>query len=73
MRSCKLCKVGKTSKKSNGVKKRRGANGFITFSNKYRKSVVREFPNLPMTEIAKILGQMWRDMSDEEKRRYKRN
>ena len=46
-------------------------NPFIFFSNQHREKVRSENPDLKMTEVAKLLGQMWRDLSQEEKDEYK--
>lgn len=46
-------------------------NAFMNFSQEHRKAVVVANPGLPVTEIAKILGSMWRSMSDKEKNTYK--
>lgn len=45
-------------------------NSFMRFSNEHRQKVREENPDLPMTEIAKILGSMWRKLTDEEKKEY---
>jgi len=46
-------------------------NAFMTFSNEHRQDVRDENPSLKMTEIASLLGQMWRDLSDDEKDEYR--
>lgn len=46
-------------------------NAFMKFSNATRQQVMDENPGLPITEIAKILGSMWRAMSDAEKNAWK--
>lgn len=47
------------------------ANAFINFSNQHRQRLRDENPDLSMTEIAKLLGSMWRQLSQEEKDRYR--
>lgn len=46
-------------------------NAFIVFSNAHRDDVIAENPDASMTEVAKILGAMWRKLSDKEKAQYK--
>ena len=46
-------------------------NAFMLFSQEHREEVKEENPGAPVTEIAKILGQMWRSMTDAEKAVYK--
>jgi hypothetical protein len=47
------------------------ATSFINFSNEHRQTVRDQNPGLHITEIAKILGAMWRSLTDEEKADYK--
>ena len=46
-------------------------NAFMNFSNQHRQEVRDANPNAKVTEIAKILGSMWRNLSEEEKDRYR--
>lgn len=47
-------------------------NPFIKFSNENRAKVREENPGLPMKEVAKVLGQMWRDLTEEQKDVYRK-
>ena len=46
-------------------------NAFMLFSQEHREEVKEENPGAPVTEVAKILGLMWRSMADSEKAVYK--
>lgn len=46
-------------------------NAFMKFSNHHRADVRAENPDLPMTEVAKLLGKMWRELSTDEKLEWK--
>ena len=43
----------------------------MRFSNMHRREVMDANPGVKVTEVAKILGQMWRGMSQDEKDGYK--
>ena len=45
-------------------------NGFMIFSRENRSGVKDENPGIAITEVAKILGAMWRGLGDEEKAVY---
>lgn len=54
------------------AKKAKGpGSAFILFSNDNRKNVVKLNPDISFGEIGKMLGQMWKGLSDKEKERYK--
>lgn len=42
--------------------------GYMMFANEKRSSVAQ--PGLKVTEVAKKLGELWRALSDEEKKKY---
>ena len=51
-------------------KPKRKPNAYINFVKKHRPEVIKEFPDLSFTEIGSKLGEMWRALSDEEKKKY---
>lgn len=51
-------------------KKKRAPSSFIIFSNEHRAKVRSENPDLKITEIGKILGTMWKGLSDAQKKPY---
>eukprot|EP00457_Paulinella_chromatophora_P008209 gb/GEZN01008238.1/.p1 GENE.gb/GEZN01008238.1/~~gb/GEZN01008238.1/.p1 ORF type:complete len:260 (+),score=87.34 gb/GEZN01008238.1/:360-1139(+) len=57
------------SKKKDGEK--RPPNPYMTFAAEMRKTVMKENPEMKMTEVAKELGVRWRALSDKEKAKYK--
>ena len=53
-------------------KKKRQPNAFMCFYSEKRPSIMQENPDLKMTEIAKKAGEMWKELSPEQKLHYKR-
>ena len=43
---------------------------FLFFSNEKRAQIQTEYPNMKITEVSAKLGEIWRDMTDEEKAPY---
>ena len=54
----------------NESKPKRKPNAYINFVKKHRPEVIKDFPDLSFTEIGSKLGEMWRALSDEEKKKY---
>lgn len=49
---------------------RRPPNAFFVWSVSERKNMYKIFPKLPNTEVSKLLGEKWRNLSPEEKQPY---
>lgn len=49
---------------------KRHANAYIHFVNDKRKEIVAVNPNLKVVEVSKIIGDMWKKSSDDEKKKY---
>jgi len=45
-------------------------SSFMFFANEKRQSLRAEHPELKITEIGKELGRLWKDLPDEERKRY---
>jgi hypothetical protein len=52
-------------------KKKREPGPYMLFCKKMRPQVVTENPKLSFGEVGRKLGEMWRELSDEEKKKYK--
>lgn len=55
-------------RKPDGQKKPLGA--FFLFSKDNRETVKKEHPTLSVTEVAKKMGEMWREVSEADKKKY---
>jgi tRNA U34 5-carboxymethylaminomethyl modifying enzyme MnmG/GidA len=44
---------------------------FLLYCNEYRQLIKKENPDMKITEIQKLLGEMWKVVEDEEKKIYK--
>ena len=51
-------------------KPKRKPNAYMNFVKKIRPEVVKENPDLSFTDIGKRLGEMWRALTDEEKKKF---
>lgn len=60
----------KKKKKSKKSGKKRALSGYMLFCKDARENVKEENPDMKLTEITKILGQMWRDLSEKKKTKY---
>ena len=52
------------------VKPKRKPNAYMNFVKKTRPKIVKDFPDLSFTEIGSNLGEMWRELTDDEKKKY---
>ena len=62
-----------TKTKTKRVTKKKGTkklNPYMKFVVAVRTDVVKLMPTATVTEIAKRLGEMWRKLSDSEKKKY---
>jgi len=59
-----------TSPKSAGPRAKRAPNAYILFANDHRKQVKERYPNANIGDTGRILGEMWRALSDREKEKY---
>lgn len=59
----------RTKKHPNAPK--RPPSAFLFFSQKYRRIVKGEHPEMKNTEVSKELGKMWENVADDEKQMYK--
>lgn len=55
------------SKEQNKEKK---CSSWINFCSTHRATMSEKHPNKKLTEITKLLGQTWKEMSQEEKEKY---
>jgi len=49
---------------------KRPANPYMFYQSDVREQTKKEFPDLKMTDLAKKIGQKWKDLSDAEKKPY---
>jgi len=52
------------------TKPKRKPNAYMNFVKKVRPTVVKDFPDLTFTEIGSKLGELWRALTDDEKKKY---
>ena len=52
------------------TKPKRKPNAYMNFVKKMRHKVVKDFPDMTFTEIGSKLGEMWRALTDDEKKKY---
>jgi small subunit ribosomal protein S27Ae len=53
-----------------GDKPKRKPNAYMNFVKKIRPTVVKDYPDLTFTEIGAKLGELWRALTDDEKKKY---
>lgn len=58
----------KPRKDPNAPKK--AVSSYICYCNEQRPAVRQKNPNMPITEVAKLLGTMWKALSDKQKEKY---
>lgn len=61
-------KKGKRGKKSGITSPSRKFNPFMVYSSMVRKQVLEDNPGIKTQDVAKTIGRMWREMSDDERK-----
>ena len=61
---------GAKEKEKEKPKPKRKPNAYMNFVKKMRPEVVKENPDLSFTDIGKRMGEMWRALTDDEKKKY---
>lgn len=61
---------GKNDQQDNAKKVKRPLSGYMYFCKEKRPALAAEHPDMKMVELSKMLGQMWKELSDEEKRPF---
>jgi high mobility group protein B2 len=49
---------------------KRASGAYVFFTNEMRPKVLHEFPGIKFVELGKVLGERWRALTPEEKKRY---
>ncbi|TRY75371.1 hypothetical protein TCAL_00698 [Tigriopus californicus] len=49
---------------------KRGLSAFMLYSGEVRPKIRASNPDMPVTEVAKVIGARWAEVSDEEKARF---
>ena len=57
--------------KAKGGSGKKPLTGFMLFSKEHREKVKADQPDLSFGQIGKKLGEMWRELTDDEKTAYK--
>jgi hypothetical protein len=52
------------------TKPKRKPNAYMNFVKKMRSVIVKENPDMGFTDIGKKMGEMWRELTDDEKKKY---
>lgn len=53
--------------------KKKKQNGYNKYNSKRRIEMLEENPKLDFGDMSKIIGEEWRNLSDEEKKQYGKN
>lgn len=49
---------------------KRASGAYVFFTNEMRPKVLQEYPGIKFVELGKVLGERWRALTPEEKKRY---
>lgn len=68
----KPAKLEKLEEKSDDdvVKPKKVMSAFFCYSNQKRANMMKENPDMKITEVAKSLGESWRKLTEEEKKPF---
>ena len=61
-------KAAKADKADKAAGPKRPTSAYFFFSNETRKSVVEKNPGMPVSEIAKLLGAKWKELTGDAKK-----
>ena len=56
--------------KEEKAKPKRAPNAYMMFCKKTRPEIIKENPDITFTDTGKKLGEMWRALTDDEKKKY---
>ena len=59
-------KAGK--KKKDPMAPKRAMSGFMFYSNAVRDTVRKEKPDIAFTEVAKVIGAQWKELSEDDRK-----
>ena len=65
--------VPKRRAKKHPLAPKRPMSAFLKYSISRRKAVKADNPDMNNTDISRLLGEMWRNASEDDKRPYKEN
>ena len=60
----------KVKAKKDPTKPKQGLSAYIIFTSEIREQTKKENPDLPMTDLSKVMGAKWKALTDEEKAPY---
>ena len=65
-------KVDKKEKKQEPETDKRGRklSGYMVFCKEMRSQIKKDYPDAGMTDMSKLLGKAWKELSDHEKSKY---
>ncbi|EEC48129.1 predicted protein, partial [Phaeodactylum tricornutum CCAP 1055/1] len=49
---------------------KRASGAYVFFTNEMRPKVLQEFPGIKFVDLGKVLGERWRALTPEEKKRF---
>ncbi|KJE94070.1 hypothetical protein CAOG_04765 [Capsaspora owczarzaki ATCC 30864] len=70
-----MAKVAKNRQKSERLpgEPHRPATAFIKFSEKHRAAVREQNPNVPYKDIARLLGERWKNLTEDQREKFKKS